>query len=213
MMAAACRDKFILPHHNRNSKNHPRWYLEISQEPRQVNEQNKAISLGSFFKRDAYDYTDEDLNLPQGHTDCIRTVNLLPEDRKHHEDADDDSVLPTDWLERTAELHHAGLDHCFGRGTWKRLIMGDLLYQYSSFYTNAERQFGNWHGQIAWDHKLETDKKVQSLQEMNARRNLPPNTGVEQFKKERSKEFKTYLANLLDRFKAKSCRWKAHHRE
>jgi hypothetical protein len=177
-----------------------------------VNEQNEAVRLSLFFKRVPYDYTDEELNLPQGHVDRIRTVDLTPEDRKRREDADDDSVLPTDWLERTAELHHAGLDHCFGPGTWKRLMMGDLLTQYSSFYTNAERQFGNWRIETNCAHKLATDKKVQALQEMNAKRNLPPNAGVEQLKKEQAAEFKTNVANLLDRFKAKSCRWTARYR-
>ena len=72
-----------------------------------MNTQNKAVGLGSFFKHRSYDYTDEELNLPQGHADRIRirTIDLTPEDRKHGEDANNDSVLPTNWLERTAELH------------------------------------------------------------------------------------------------------------
>jgi hypothetical protein len=211
MLAARCADTFILPHHDRHRNDPPRWYLKISREPCQVNEQNEAVGLGSFFKRVPYDYTDEELNRPQGHVDRIRTVDLTPEDRKRSEDADDDSVLPTDWLERMAELHHAGLDHCFGPGTWKCLMMGDLLTQYSSFYTNAERQFGNWHIEMNCAHKLVTDKKVQALQEMNAKRNLSANAGVEQLKKERAAEFRANVANLLDRFKAKSRRWTARN--
>ena len=66
-----------------------------------MNTQNEAIGHGSFFKCWPYDYTDEEMNLPQGHEDRIRTVNLLPYDRKRCEDDDNDSVLPTDWLEHT----------------------------------------------------------------------------------------------------------------
>ena len=65
-------------------------------------------------------------------------------------------------------------------------MMGDLLTQYSSFYTNTERQFGNWCGQTNFAYNQETDKKVQALQAMNAKFNLPPNAGVEQHKKERA---------------------------
>jgi len=206
-------DKFILPHHDRHRNDPPRWYREISREPRQVNEQNDAIGLGSFFKRNPYDYTDEEFSLPQGHEDRIRTVDLLPEDRKRREDADDDSILPSDWLERTAELHHTGLDQCHGIGTWRRLMMGDLMSQYSSFYTNAERQFGNFRAQMNANFMRETDSKVTALKDMNAKRNLPPNAGVEQLKKERATEFKAYIASFLDRFKAKSRRYKNEYRE
>ena len=174
--------------------------------------QNNAVGFGSFFKRRSYDYTDEEFNLPQGHVDRICTVDLTPEDRKRREDANDDSVLPADWLERTTELHPA-LDRTFGPKTWRRLARGYLMSQYGSFYNNAERQFGNWHVQTTYAHERETDDKVQALQAMNVKRNLPPNTGVEQLKKEHSDELKAYFANLLARFKAKSSRWTARNRE
>jgi hypothetical protein len=91
--------------------------------------------------------------------------------------------------------------------------MGDLMTQYGSFYTNAERQFGNWRFQTTLAHELETDKKVKALQAINVKRNLPPNTGVEQLKKEQSKELKAYFADILARFKAKSSGWTARNRE
>jgi hypothetical protein len=43
-------------------------------------------------------------------------VNLFPEDRKHREDTDDDSVMPTDWLEHRGELHPVH-DISFDSGT------------------------------------------------------------------------------------------------
>ena len=91
--------------------------------------------------------------------------------------------------------------------------MGDLMTQYGSFYNYAERQFGNWRAKTSFAYDAETNKKVKALQAINAKHNLPPNTGVEQLKKEHAGEFKTYLENLLTRFKAKSSHWTAHNRE
>jgi hypothetical protein len=91
--------------------------------------------------------------------------------------------------------------------------MGDLMTQYGSFYTNAERQFGNWRTQATIAYEQETNKKVQALQAINAKCNLPPNIGVEQLKKERAGEFKTNFANLLARFKAKFSCWTVRNRE
>jgi hypothetical protein len=92
-------------------------------------------------------------------------------------------------------------------------MMGDLMSQYGAFYTNAERQFGNFRAQMNANFMRETDHKVTALKEMNAKRNLPPNAGVEQLKKERAAEFKAYIASFLDGFKAKSRRHKNKHRE
>ena len=89
-----------------------------------MNTQNEAIGCGSFFKHQPYDYTNKEFNLPQGHEDRICMVNLLPADRQRREQEDDNSLLPTDWLKCTGELHPA-LDLCFDPGTWKSLFMGD----------------------------------------------------------------------------------------
>ena len=69
-----------------------------------MNSCNEAIGLDLFYKRQPYDYIDNELNPPQGHEDHIRLVDLLPANRKRRED-DNDSVLPMDWLEHTAEAH------------------------------------------------------------------------------------------------------------
>ena len=82
-----------------------------------------------FFKRWSRDYTNEECDLPQGHKDCICTVDLLPEDLQHRTEADDDSMLATNWLEYTGELHPL-LDILFGKGTLKRFSMGDLHTEY-----------------------------------------------------------------------------------
>jgi hypothetical protein len=143
----------VLTYHDRHWEEKPRWYLEISRDPHQVNSCNEAIGLGSFYNCQPYDYTNDELNLPQGHEDCIRTANLLPADRKQHADEDDDSVLPTDWLECTAEAHPS-LDWSFGPGIWKRLMIGDLMTQYDCFYTGATREFSDVHNQKHCEHIL-----------------------------------------------------------
>ena len=118
--------QIVMPYADRHSQHKPRQYVEASREPRQINSQGEAIGLGPFFQHPPYDYTNEEMNLPQGHEDRIRTIDLLPDDRKHREQDDDDSVLPTDWLQRTGEISFA-LDKSFGKGTWKRLMIGDLM--------------------------------------------------------------------------------------
>jgi hypothetical protein len=177
-----------------------------------VKAQYEAVGLGSFFKHRSYDYTNEELNLSQGHTDRIHSINLTPKDQTRLEDTGDDSVLPTDWLECTAEIHPS-LDLTFGSRIWRRLAIGDLMTQYGSIYNNTERQFGNRRVKRSFAYNAETNKKVKALQAINAKCNLPPNTGVEQLKNERAGEFKTYLANLLTRFKAKSSCWTTPNRE
>ena len=91
-----------------------------------MNTQREATGHGSFFKCRPYDYTDDEFNLPQGHEDCMLMVDLLPVDRARCEEDDYNSVLPSDWLECTGELHPS-LDRSFGPGTWKSLSMGDLM--------------------------------------------------------------------------------------
>jgi hypothetical protein len=150
-----------------------------------MSSRKEAIGCGSFFKCHPYDYTNDKFNLLQGHEDCIRMVNLLPANRKRPEENDNDPILPTDWLECTGEIHPS-LDLTYCPGTWKHLCMGDLMTQYGSFYTNADRQFGNWHAETTFPHDAETKKQVKAVQMINAKCNLPPNTGVEQLKKERA---------------------------
>ena len=98
-----------------------------------MNTQNQAIGHGSFFKRRPYDYTDDELNLLQGHKDCIRTVDLLPKDVQCHTEVDDDSMLATDWLEQTGELRPS-LDVSFRKGTFTHFTMDDLHTEYGNFY-------------------------------------------------------------------------------
>jgi hypothetical protein len=92
------------------------------------------------FKHPPYDYTKDKLNLPQGHEDLVRMADLLPADRAHCKEDDDNSILPSDWLEGTGELHTV-LDCSFGPGTYQSLSIGDLLIQYGNFYTGCTGHF------------------------------------------------------------------------
>ena len=58
-----------------------------------------------------------------------------------------------------------------------------------------------------------TEEKIKALRVTNAKCNLPPNIGVEQFKRERSEECKAHENNLMARFKAKSSRWTIYTNE
>jgi hypothetical protein len=91
---------------------------------------------GLFLKHRPYDYTNDESNLLQGHDDHICTVDLLPTDRARREEDDNNSILPSDWLECTGEIHNL-LDLSFGPGNWKSLSMGDLMTQYRNFTREA----------------------------------------------------------------------------
>ncbi len=195
-----------MPYADRHSQHKPRWYIEASRKPCQINSQGEAIGLGSFFNRRPFDYTDEEMNLPQGHEDCICTIDLLPTNRECHKQDDDDSVLPTDWLECTGEASLA-LDHDFRKGTWKRLMMGDLMTTYGCFYTGCTRDFQMVRVQEHHEHNLENQKAVKVIQEMNIKHNVPPDAGVDKFKKEQTQALKDHVDDLMKCFQAKSRRW------
>jgi hypothetical protein len=81
----------------------------------------------------------------------IVSVDLLPDDKKHHEDMGDDSVMPTDWLECTGELHPEH-DISFGKGTWKRFLVGELKIQYGQVCVGVASYFKNVHNEHSWMH-------------------------------------------------------------
>ena len=137
-------------------------------------------------------------------------VDLLPTDRKCNEEEEDDSVLLSDWLECTGKIHPS-LDLSFCKGTWKSLFMGDLKTQYRNFYMGCTRHFQMVCGQHSHDHDLETRKEIKVLQEMNTKRGLSPNLGVDKLKKEQKQALKDHVHDLMTRFRAKSHRWTAYN--
>ena len=201
--------QMVMPYADRHSQQKPRWYIEASCEPRQINYQGKAIGLGSFFKRRLFDYTNEEMNHPQGHDDCIRMIDLLPSDRECHKQDDDDSVLPIDWLEHTGKISLA-LNHSFGKRTWKRLMMGD---HDPVFYTGCTMNFQMVCAQEHHEHTLETKRGIKVIQEMNTKHGIAPDAGVKKFQQEQAQALKDHVNDLMKCFQAKSRRWLDYSRE
>ena len=126
-------------------------------------------------------------------------VDLLHTNRQRHEHEDDNSLLPTDWLEHTGELHPA-LDLSFGPGTWKSLAMGDNKTQYGNFYTGVSRRFQMVWAQEAHTHDLDTKKAIRTLQDMDTRCNLTPDTGVVKLKEEQNQALKDHVEDIMASF-------------
>ena len=61
----------------------------------------KAIGRGSFWRREPFDYSDYERDLPQGDYDRIRSQDLTVADRILRDEADDISVQSSDWRFRT----------------------------------------------------------------------------------------------------------------
>ena len=188
----------IMPLEDRHGKQKPHWYLEASCKPQQMNTQNEAIGCGFFFKRWPYDYTNKEFNLPQEHEDRICMVDLLPADRHRSKQEDNNSSLPTDWLEHTGELHPT-LDLSFSPGTFKSLAMGDNMTQYGNFYSGVTRHFQMVRAQETHAHDLEMKKAIQTLQDMNSRCNLTPDAGVAKLKEEQNQALKDHVEDIMTR--------------
>ena len=63
---------------------------------------NRPTGFGLFYNRAPLLYSEAEFLAKQGHSDCVRTVDCTPED-KHERDAnDDDSLLSSDWQDRTS---------------------------------------------------------------------------------------------------------------
>ena len=78
-------------------------------------------------------------------------VDLLHDDKEHHEAMDDHYVMPTDWLECTGELHPEH-DISFGKDTWKHFLMDDLKTQYGQVCVGVASHFKNVHNEHSWVH-------------------------------------------------------------
>ena len=79
----------------------PRYLEEKHRQGCPVDPEGRICSCGSFYKRPYNAYTWDELHATQGKDHRMRTVDLCPEDRLHGEVTDDDSHLPSDWVNRT----------------------------------------------------------------------------------------------------------------
>jgi len=171
-----------------------------------MNSQGQAIGRGSFYKLWSRDYTNEECDLPQGHKDRIRMVDLLPEATKCLADVGNDSMLATNWLEHTGELYPS-LNILFGKGTFPRFAMGDLCLAYGNFYTGVTNYFTQMRSANVIEYHMETAQEIQLLKEMNTKRGIPADTGVEKLQQECKQALQEHINNLMTCFNARSKRW------
>jgi hypothetical protein len=158
---------------------------------------DKVISQESCFKHQCFDYTGEEPDLPQGHANCIQSVDLLSENKQQHEDEDNNSVLPTDRLECAGELHPL-VDFRYALG---RFFMGYLKSDHNQFCIRANSHFNN----ICIDHLVAHGHM--ELQTANATKGLPPTTGVDNIKIDQKQALTAYTKDQNTFFQAKSKRW------
>ena len=78
-----------------------RWTKEKDRKICALDMQGRKVGFGSWFNRQYDNYTCEEYYVAQYNKDCVRTVELTPEDRLNHELKDDDSLKASDWRERT----------------------------------------------------------------------------------------------------------------
>ena len=91
-----------------------RWMDEMDRPKSRSTEAGNLIGFGSWYRRQPGKYSPHELTAGQGHEHRVRTVDLLPEDRLERENQDDDSMLMSDWKDRTSidpEVHRAHKDY------------------------------------------------------------------------------------------------------
>jgi hypothetical protein len=85
----------------------------------------------------------------------------------------------------------------FGPGTFKSLAMGDNMTQYGNFHSGVTRHFQMVQVQETYDHNLETKKVIQTLYDMNSKRNVTSDTGVAKLKEEQSQALKDHVEDIM----------------
>jgi hypothetical protein len=64
-----------------------------------------SVGIGSWYNWQPFDYINEESDLPQGHKDQVRIINLLAEDEKHCGKDDGILLLQSYLFEHTGQLH------------------------------------------------------------------------------------------------------------
>ena len=97
--------------------------------------------------------------LPQGHEDCIQTVNLYPDDANA---APMRMMIPcwqpAGWSVPGNYFPH--FDISFGKGTFKRFAMGDLCLAYGNFYMGVISYFTQMRTAHVIEYRTETEQEV-----------------------------------------------------
>ena len=101
----------------------PRWREEKKIKPCALDDQDRKVGHGSFYKRSYNDYTTEEMLARQGRSLRVRTKDLIPFDRIKREVAGDDSDKESDWLDRTG--HAKGHISSLGDMAANRALLND----------------------------------------------------------------------------------------
>ena len=83
-------------------KENPRWEKEKSRKDIHRGAKGKPEGTGSWYNRVPGDYSKEELLLPQGHQDRVRTADLHTVDQFQRDKKDDVSDKESDWEDRTS---------------------------------------------------------------------------------------------------------------
>ena len=118
-----------------------------SGKPNESSRRSHRLKIMSHYQ--PFHYVVEEHDFTQGHTDPVQTVDLLPKDKKHFDEMDDDSVTLLDWLEWTGKLYPV-FEISYGKGTWKCFSVGDLKTHDSQFCGSVDSNFKNIHGEHPW---------------------------------------------------------------
>ena len=91
--------KYVVPAFK--GPNKPRWGIKKDYVKCAIDDQNRFVGHGSYYKRAYGDYTWEELHARQGCSACVRTKDYVPFDRIQHGIDGDNSELESSWLDRT----------------------------------------------------------------------------------------------------------------
>ena len=78
------------------------WLREMSRPKSVKDEQGRPMGFGSWYNRRPGIYSQAEFLAEQGHEDRVRTADCNAADRVEREDAEMDSGLDSDWLDRTS---------------------------------------------------------------------------------------------------------------
>ena len=70
---------------------------EISRPKSKTDHRGRVTGYGNWYDRKLHTYSNAEFIAPQGHDDCVRTVDCMPPDQDKRELGDEDYLLESDW--------------------------------------------------------------------------------------------------------------------
>ena len=97
------RRRYTSPASDRSTKpRQPRYVLEMSRGKSKRTSEGTLKGFGSFYRRKPGNYSEAEFLARPGHKDRIRTADCNLGDQAERNLADDDSLKPSDWADRTS---------------------------------------------------------------------------------------------------------------